>query len=98
MTSTATQSGDYATRMRNKLTEAFRPSRLEIVDDSHRHAGHAGADPLGETHFNILIVSETFDGKSRVARQRLVYEAVAEELRERVHALSLKTLTPTEDV
>jgi BolA family transcriptional regulator, general stress-responsive regulator len=88
---------DYATRMRTKLTEALQPTRLDIIDDSHRHAGHAGADPLGETHFNIIIVSAAFDGKSRVARQRLVYDAVAQELKERVHALSLKTLTPAED-
>ena len=88
---------DYATRMRTKLTEALQPTRLDIVDDSHRHAGHAGADPLGETHFNITIVSAAFDGKSRVARQRLVYDLVAQELKERVHALSLKTLTPAED-
>ena len=89
---------DYATRMRTKLTEALQPTRLDIIDDSHRHAGHAGADPLGETHFNITIVSAAFDGKSRVARQRLVYDVVAQELKERVHALSLKTLTPAEDV
>ena len=88
---------DYATRMRTKLTEALQPTRLDIIDDSHRHAGHAGADPLGETHFNITIVSAAFDGKSRVARQRMVYDVVVQELKERVHALGLKTLTPAED-
>ncbi|EWY37366.1 BolA family transcriptional regulator [Skermanella stibiiresistens SB22] len=89
---------EYATRMRAKLTEALRPSRLEIEDDSRRHAGHAGAGAEGETHFNIIIVSDAFEGKSRVARQRQVYDIVADELRERVHALSLKTLTLAEDV
>jgi BolA protein len=89
---------DYATRMRTKLSNSLQPVRLEIEDDSQRHAGHAGADPVGETHFNITVVSAAFEGKSRVARQRLVYEIVAEELKERVHALSLRTLAPSEDV
>jgi BolA protein len=89
---------DYATRMRTKLSSSLQPVRLEIEDESHRHAGHAGADPVGETHFNVMVVSAAFEGKSRVARQRLVYEILAEELKERVHALSLKTLTPSEDV
>jgi BolA family transcriptional regulator, general stress-responsive regulator len=89
---------DYATRMRTKLSSSLKPVRLEIEDESHRHAGHTGADPKGETHFNITVVSAAFEGKSRVARQRLVYEIVAEELKEHVHALGLKTLTPSEDV
>ena len=59
-----------ADTIRRKLTGAFQPARLEIVDDSHRHAGHAGARPGGETHFNVEIVSEAFAGKSRVERQR----------------------------
>jgi BolA protein len=83
--------------MRDKLTAAFAPQRLQIVDESHRHAGHAGARPEGETHFNVEIVSAAFAGRSRVERQRLVYGTLAEELRERVHALALKTLTPDED-
>jgi len=88
---------EYATRLRTKISNALQPTRIDIVDESHRHAGHAGADPVGETHFNITIVSAAFDGKSKVARQRMVYDAVAQELKERVHALSLKTLTPAED-
>lgn len=83
--------------LRDKLTAAFAPQRLQIVDESHRHAGHAGARPEGETHFNVEIVSSAFAGRSRVERQRLVYGTLAEELRERVHALALKTLTPDED-
>ena len=63
-----------------KLTGRFVPTRLEIIDDSHRHAGHAGARPGGETHFTVTIVSDAFTGLSRVARQRLVYETLAEEL------------------
>ena len=86
-----------ADTIRRKLTEAFAPTRLEIVDDSHRHAGHAGAREGGETHYTVEIVSPAFVGKSRVDRQRLVYAALDAELKARVHALALRTLTPDED-
>lgn len=86
-----------ADTIRRKLTERFAPSRLDIIDESHRHAGHSGARPEGETHFAVSIVSAAFAGHSRVARQRLVYQALAEELTTRVHALSLTTWTPEED-
>ena len=79
------------------LTDSFSPERLAVIDDSHRHAGHAGARPEGETHFTVEIVSASFAGKSRVERQRLVYGALSDLLRERVLALALKTLTPEED-
>jgi len=82
--------------LRAKLTAALKPTRLEIVDESHLHAGHSGTRPEGETHFRIEIVSAVFAGQSRVARQRLVYGIVAEELRTRVHALALSTRTPQE--
>ncbi|MBM3524062.1 MAG: BolA family transcriptional regulator [Alphaproteobacteria bacterium] len=88
--------GEVADRMRRKLEAAFTPARLEIVDDSHRHAGHAGARPEGETHFNVTIVSAAFAGIGRVERQRKVYAALADELRDRVHALQLRTLAPDE--
>ncbi len=82
--------------MEKKLTEALQPVRLDIIDESHRHAGHAGADPRGESHFRIEIVAAAFEGKSRVARQRMVYDLLAEELRDRVHALALSTKAPGE--
>jgi BolA family transcriptional regulator, general stress-responsive regulator len=85
-----------ADTIRRKLTERFAPVRLDIVDESHRHAGHAGARPEGETHFALTIVSPVFAGHSRLARQRLVYQTLAEELAMRIHALSLTTLTPEE--
>jgi BolA protein len=85
-----------ADTIRRKLTERFAPLRLEIVDESHRHAGHAGARPEGETHFAVTVVSPEFAGLNRVARQRLVYQTLAEELATRVHALSLTTLAPDE--
>jgi len=86
-----------AATIRRKLTERFAPIRLEVEDESHRHIGHEGARPGGETHFAVTIVSAAFLGHSRVARQRLVYQALAEELATRIHALSLTTLTPEED-
>jgi BolA family transcriptional regulator, general stress-responsive regulator len=85
-----------AAAIHRKLSGRFAPTRLDIVDESHRHAGHAGARPEGETHFAVTIVSAAFAGHNRVARQRLVYEALAEELATRIHALSLTTLTPEE--
>ena len=86
-----------ADTMRRKLTERLAPMRLDIIDDSARHAGHAGAQLGGETHFDVTIVSDAFAGIGRVARQRLVYETLADELAGGVHALALRTLTPEED-
>jgi len=83
--------------IRDKLTERFAPTRLVIVDESHRHAGHAGARPEGETHFAVTIVAADFAGLNRVARQRLVYETLADELATQIHALSLTTLAADED-
>jgi BolA protein len=85
-----------AATITDKLNAAFRPQHLEVVDQSHLHAGHAGARPGGETHFAVVIVTDAFVGKSRVERQRLVYAALAEELAGPVHALSLKALTGAE--
>jgi BolA family transcriptional regulator, general stress-responsive regulator len=86
-----------ADTIRRKLTERFAPTRLEIEDQSHRHIGHEGARPGGETHFAVTIVSAAFTGQSRVARQRHVYQTLAAELATQVHALSLTTLAPDED-
>ncbi len=80
----------------SKLTEAFAPTRLEIEDESSRHAGHAGARPGGESHFNVLIEAEAFAGAAKIARQRMVYRALADELAGPVHALTLKALAPGE--
>ena len=80
----------------DKLTAAFAPVRLEIEDDSARHHGHAGARPGGESHFNVVIESTAFAGAPRVARQRMVYQALAEELAGPLHALSVKALAPGE--
>jgi BolA protein len=85
-----------AESIRGKLIAAFAPSDLVIEDESARHAGHSGARPGGETHFNLRIVSAAFEGMSRVERQRRVYAALADEMRGPVHALALTTLTPDE--
>jgi BolA protein len=86
----------FENRIRDKLTRALAPERLEIVNDSHKHAGHAGDNGTGESHFAVGIVSAAFAGKSRVERHRMVNAALAEELRDGVHALALKTYAPGE--
>ena len=86
--------------IRDKLTAAFAPVALEIEDQSARHAGHGGATRAdgsqGETHFHVRLVSQTFEGLSRVERQRRIYAALKDELRGPVHSLSLAALTPAE--
>lgn len=80
-----------------KLSQGLSPTRLDVIDDSGRHVGHAGHKPGGETHFRIEIVSPAFTGKSRIERHRLVNALLAEELAGPVHALQLATLTPEEE-
>jgi BolA family transcriptional regulator, general stress-responsive regulator len=82
----------YRARIERKLMKAFSPVVLEITDDSHLHAGHAAHNPLGETHFSVHIVSPVFAGMSSVARHREIYRVLSDEMRERVHALSLQAL------
>jgi BolA family transcriptional regulator, general stress-responsive regulator len=86
-----------AAEMKRKIEEALVPSRLDIIDESHRHAGHAGHNPQGESHFRVEIVSEAFAGKSRVERHRMVNALLAAELAGSVHALQLITLTGDEE-
>lgn len=81
--------GPMAARMRSRLETEFRPSELEIEDQSERHRGHSGWREGGETHFRIQMRSAAFDGKSRVERQRMVHRALKAELEEQVHALTL---------
>ena len=77
-----------------KLNAAFAPVRLDVFDESHQHAGHAGARPDGESHFRVRIVAESFRGKSLVEQHRMVNAVLAEELRERVHALAIEAAGP----
>ncbi len=82
--------------IKQKLTEALSPTVLDVLDESHKHAGHAGARPEGQSHFSVKIVSQAFEGKSSVERQRLVYQALSEEMKQHIHALALQTLTQNE--
>lgn len=91
-----TESHPISEVIREKLTLAFAPTRLELVDDSDRHHGHAGHSPGGGSHFNLLIETHAFTGVNRVARQRQVYAVLSDELASQVHALSVKALAPGE--
>lgn len=85
--------------IREKLHEAFSPAELQVHNESHKHAGHAGmkgAAETGETHFDIVIVSEAFKGRSRVERHRMVNSVLADELAGPVHALSIRARSPDE--
>lgn len=81
--------------MRNRLQAAFTPESLEIEDDSHQHAGHAGARS-GKGHFTVSIVSGQFAGTSRIQRHRMVYEALGEMMETDIHALSITAIAPEE--
>lgn len=94
--------GPIATIIREKLTAALSPSRLDLEDDSARHAGHhheggMDAKPGGESHFNLTVVSQAFEGQARVQRQRTINTLLRDELAGPVHALSITALTPGED-
>lgn len=88
--------GPLADEMLRRLNSALSPTRIELTDDSEAHRGHGGYNPAGESHFSLTIESPAFAGKSRVKRQRLVYAALGDLMRERVHALSIKASAPGE--
>lgn len=89
-----TATGPVATEMLRRLTSALSPTFIRLIDDSEKHRGHAGYNPAGESHFTLEIESADFAGKSRVERQRLVYRALGDLMRERVHALSIRATAP----
>ncbi len=82
--------GKVADRMREKLTQALAPVQLDIIDESESHRGHGGYREGGESHFRVVIKSAAFEGQSRVAMQRMVMDALKEELAGPVHALSIQ--------
>ncbi|WP_448586268.1 BolA family protein [Thermaurantiacus sp.] len=88
--------GEVEKDMRARLEAALAPTRLQIVNDSARHAGHLGDDGSGESHFTVRIESAAFAGKSRLVRQRMVKAALADLLEARIHALALRCLAPGE--
>jgi BolA protein len=85
-------------QIRQLLMVALEPTRLDIANESHLHAGHASSPGTGESHFRILIVSPRFFGQSRLARHRLVNDALAGLLRDRIHALAIKAIAPGEPI
>ena len=87
------QTSDIISR---KLTEAFAPQSLKVEDESHRHEGHAGHRPGGQTHFRVYIVADAFKGKTRLARHRMINEILSSELAGGVHALAIHATAPGE--
>lgn len=77
-----------------KLTEAFAPEHLEVIDESHRHEGHAGHRPGGESHFRVHIVAKAFSGKGRVDRHRAINAALADQIAGGIHALAIHASAP----
>jgi BolA protein len=88
--------GPVAALIEQRLRAALAPTRLVVINDSSRHRGHSGDDGSGESHFTVEIESELFDGMSRVERQRAVNSALADLLRERIHALAIRAKAPSE--
>ena len=84
------QLGPIGRILDEKLRIAFQPTKLELIDESNQHHGHAGAHPSGESHFRLRISAPPFVGKSRVAQHRMVNEVLAHELKTRVHALAIE--------
>jgi len=87
------QTADLITK---KLTEAFTPQSLKVVDESHQHEGHAGRRPGGQTHYRVYIVSDAFKGKTRIERHRMINQSLTAELAGSVHALAIHASAPGE--
>ncbi len=92
----APATGPLADIITARLTQALAPTQLEVVNDSHHHAGHLGDDGTGESHWTVRIESAAFAGRSRVDRQRLVNAALADLLAGRIHALAIRARAPGE--
>lgn len=90
------KTGPVAAEMLARLNSALSPTRIELTDDSEQHRGHGGYNPAGESHFSLRIESPAFAGKSRVARQRMIYAALGDLMQARVHALSIRATAPGE--
>ena len=84
--------------IREKLVQALQPTRLDVVNESHLHAGHRTSPGTGDSHFRVLVVSAAFAGKSRIDRHRMVNDTLAAELKDKVHALAIKAHAPGEAV
>jgi BolA family transcriptional regulator, general stress-responsive regulator len=86
--------GPVGKTLERKLSAAFLPFVLNVIDESNQHAGHSGSHPEGESHFRVTIVADAFKGKSRVACHRMVNEVLAQELKTRIHALAIEASAP----
>lgn len=86
-----------AETIRKKLSDALAPNRLDVIDESHLHAGHVGARPEGETHFRVEVVTEAFRGRSRIERERWIHDILADELAGPVHALAVTARSPEDE-
>ena len=93
---TGPKTGSIAAELIRRLEQSLHPVRLDLEDQSDHHVGHAGHDGRGESHFALTIESETFAGQNRVARQRAVYAALGDLMKDRVHALTIKAIAPAE--
>lgn len=92
----AQKTGPVATEMLARLNSALSPTRIELIDESEQHRGHGGYNPAGESHFSLWVECDQFAGKNWVERQRLVYAALGNLMKERVHALSIRATAPGE--
>ena len=90
-------SDDRRERLARRLENGLRPDHLEVIDDSHHHAGHAGAAD-GRGHFTVLVVSQRFAGLGTLKRHKLVYEVVGDMMATDIHALSIQALAPGEPI
>ena len=84
--------------IREKLIQVLQPTRLDVVNESHLHAGHRTSPGTGESHFRVLVVSSAFAGKSRIDRHRMINDTLAAELKGKVHALAIKAYAPDEAI
>ena len=92
----AQKTGPVATEMLVRLDSALSPTRIELIDESEQHRGHGGYNPAGESHFSLRVESAAFAGKNRLDRQRMVYAALGDLMKARVHALSIYATAPGE--
>ena len=91
------KTGPVAAEMLARLNSALSPTNIALIDESEQHRGHGGYNPAGESHFSLTIESAKFTNKSRVERQRLIYSALGDLMKERVHALSIRAIAPGEE-
>jgi BolA protein len=93
----AQRTGPVATEMLRRLNSTLQPVSIELVDESEQHLGHGGYNPAGESHFSLRLESAAFAGTTRVERQRMIYAALGDLMKERVHALSIRAIAPGEE-